>query len=107
MRLERIACYMASLALVGCSSFSEVERAERALAASKANLNATQHEFGKLGTSLLMLPKDSPPIPDLSRRKDLLGRQVGELEKQVGEAITKIAISACDVPVIIFLIKSR
>ncbi len=91
MNLERIAPYMVGLALVGCSSLSEMERAEQALAAREADLNATQHEIGQLRTSLLMLPKDSPPIIDLSRRKDLLGRQVGGLEKQVDEAKTKLA----------------
>ena len=90
MRLGRIACYMAVLTLLGCSSLSEVERAEQALADRKADLNATQHEISRLSTSLLMLPKDSPPILDFSRRKDLLGRQVGELEKQVEQATTKL-----------------
>ena len=86
MKAGHIACVVAGFILLGCSSLSEVEKAEQTLAIRKADLNATRHEIGQIGTRLLLLPKDSPPILDLSRLKDQLDFKLGNLQKGVSEA---------------------
>ena len=77
--------------LAGCNSLNEVEKAEQVLLIKKIDLNATQYEITQVGVSLLMLPKDSPPILDLSRRKDQLNLKLSYLQKGVLEAETQLA----------------
>ena len=91
MKVGHIACVVAGFILLGCSSLSEVEKAEQTLATRKADLNATRHEIGQIGTRLLLLPKDSPPILDLSRLKDQLDFKLGNLQKGVSEAEIQLA----------------
>jgi hypothetical protein len=91
MKAWQMACVVAGLALSGCGSLSELEQAELTLSTKQLDLNATQHEIDRVKANLSMLPKDSPPVIDLTRRVNLLDRKQANLQSDVIDAETQLA----------------